>query len=272
MPDRRIAEGNNAVPDMQYAVTTKNILPFIREHCAVSSGMRVLEIGTQHGGVLRAFLDNGCRGTGVEIEDITPAKKYMDAYIRSGKATLIQADILDEKLRGMFRESFDIVVMKDVIEHIPDKHTLFSRIREFLKEDGHAFFGFPPWLMPFGGHQQVCEGWLLRHTPFFHLLPRTWYRALLHAGGTRRQTADHLMELQRAGITMEQFERLAKAHGFSLVAKQLFLFNPVYQFRYGLPCRKLPHWLGTIPLLRNVYTTCVYYLIEKTGGGRQDSL
>ena len=49
---------------------------------------------------------------------------------------------------------FDLILLKDVIEHIPDQERVIPYLKEFLKPGGRVFFGFPPWYMPHGGHQQ----------------------------------------------------------------------------------------------------------------------
>ncbi len=85
--------------------------------------------------------------------------------------------------RLIFHRPFDLIILKDVIEHIHDQDAILSRLRNFLKPGGHIFFGFPPWQMPFGGHQQVLAHRLLSRTPYFHLLPVPLYRGILKAFG-----------------------------------------------------------------------------------------
>jgi 2-polyprenyl-3-methyl-5-hydroxy-6-metoxy-1,4-benzoquinol methylase len=76
--------------------------------------------------------------------------------IEAGKVRFVGKDIYlveAAELDGLF----DIIVMKDVIEHIHDQSRLLARLKDFLKPNGVVFFGFPPWQMPFGGHQQICN-------------------------------------------------------------------------------------------------------------------
>ena len=79
---------------------------------------------------------------------------------------IYQVDI-EKDLNGLF----DIIVLKDVIEHIHDQAKLIGWMKNFLKPGGIVFFGFPPWYMPFGGHQQMCHSKISR-LPYIHLLPR----------------------------------------------------------------------------------------------------
>jgi hypothetical protein len=67
-------------------------------------------------------------------------------------------------------------MLRDVIEHIPDQDRFFKHVRSYLQPDGVIFFGFPPWYMPFGGHQQVCHSKFLSKLPWFHPLPFPLFR------------------------------------------------------------------------------------------------
>jgi 2-polyprenyl-3-methyl-5-hydroxy-6-metoxy-1,4-benzoquinol methylase len=63
-------------------------------------------------------------------------------------------------------------LLKDVIEHIHDQPKLIAWMKSYLAPNGTIFFGFPPWQMPFGGHQQLCRNKVLAKLPYYHLLPR----------------------------------------------------------------------------------------------------
>ncbi len=80
-------------------------------------------------------------------------------------------------------ESFDIIVLKDVIEHIHDQKKLMAYMQTLLTERGVIFFGFSPWLMPYGGHQQMCSGKWLAKIPHYHLLQAFLYKWILKING-----------------------------------------------------------------------------------------
>jgi hypothetical protein len=54
---------------MQYKNAKEFVIPFIEEYFRIGENIHVLEVGCAEGGVLKAFLDKGCTGVGVELED-----------------------------------------------------------------------------------------------------------------------------------------------------------------------------------------------------------
>ena len=65
--------------DIQVLNAEKYVIPFIGEKFPVKPGMRVLEIGCGEGGVLKAFINKGCEGVGVELDlpRVEDAKNFM---------------------------------------------------------------------------------------------------------------------------------------------------------------------------------------------------
>jgi hypothetical protein len=134
------------------------------------------------------------------------------------------------------------------------------RMQDMLKPGGAVFFGFPPWQMPFGGHQQICKGKWTSKMPWYHLLPRSWYEGILKRNN---EPVEVLMEIRDTGISIERFEKIVKETGFAITSKTLWLVNPVYQYKFGWKPRKQLPVLDSIPWVRNFFTTCAYYLIQK---------
>src|SRR3569833_3965934 len=77
--------------DIQVANSAKYGIPFIREHMPLKPGARVLEIGAGEAGVLKAFIDEGCIGVGVELleERVVNGRKWLAPELASGKLTYI---------------------------------------------------------------------------------------------------------------------------------------------------------------------------------------
>ena len=84
------------------------------------------------------------------------------------------------------------------------------RVRLYLRPQGLAFFAFPAWQMPFGGHQQNCRNKMLSHLPYFHLLPKGMYRWILNRGGESPEAVKELLEIKRTATPIERFERLIR--------------------------------------------------------------
>src|SRR5690606_36568033 len=145
--------------EMQRENAAEYVIPFIRQYTAGEAHHHVLEIGCAEGGVLKAFLDLGCTGVGVELlpQRLELARGYLTHELEAGKVQLIARNVYDIDPSRDFGQLFDHIVLKDVIEHIPDQSRLLAKLSTFLKPGGYIFLGFPPWQMPFGGHQQVCR-------------------------------------------------------------------------------------------------------------------
>ncbi len=96
--------------------------------------MNVLEVGCGEAGVLMAFLQRGASGVGVDLEEerIEDAKSYLNRFIKNERAQIINANICAKEIHEKFTKSFDLVVLKDVIEHIPDQLRLLNTLRTFL--------------------------------------------------------------------------------------------------------------------------------------------
>lgn len=241
------------------------IIPFILKETIIGSGSRVLEIGSGDGGNISAFLTLGCHVVGVELDPnlVEFTKEKLSSYLDNGKLTMLSKDIYQAKIEEDLGGKFDLIILKDVIEHIHDQPRLFSRMKDMLTERGMIFFGFPPWQMPYGGHQQICKGKWTSKIPWYHLLPRSWYRKILEKNG---EPVDVLMEIRDTGISIETFERIAHETGYEMVKRQLWLMNPVYEYKFGYRARKQLPILRSIPWLRNFFTTCAYYLLRPLKG------
>lgn len=240
------------------------VIPFIERKLPVK-GLRVMEIGCAEGGVLQAFINAGAHGTGVELSSARyeMAKELLAEEIAKGQAVLSNKNIYDVDIDKEFPERFDLIVLKDVIEHIHNQDKVLYKLRDFLKPNGHIFFGFPPWQMPFGGHQQIAQSKLLSRLPYYHLLPMPLYKGILKSLGEKQQRIDDLVEIKETGISIERFQRLLKKNHYSISEKEFYLINPIYKYKFNLEAKIQSGFIASIPYVRNYLTTCVYYLVKK---------
>ena len=248
--------------DIQVLNSKKYIIPFVESNFIIAKGVRVLEIGCGEGGVLKPFLDKGAISVGVEFDKprIENGETWLANEIENGKLSFVTKDIYDTHVETLGGK-FDIIILKDVIEHIHDQEKLLSRLKDFLNRDGIIFFGFPPWQMPFGGHQQLSQSQLSK-VPYFHLFPRPIYKSLLKLFKEKEHVINDLMEIKDTGISIERFETIVKKTGFKVVDKIHYLFNPIYEYKFNIKPRKQNKLISKIPFLRNFFTTCVYYIIK----------
>jgi len=245
--------------------TTKNyIVPFVNRHKPVVADMRVLEIGCGEGGVLKAFTELGCSCSGVELSDnkFAMASEMLANEIQIGQLELVHENIYVESFKTRFKGQFDLIILKDVIEHIPDQKKLMGYLHTFLRPTGVIFLSFPPWQMPFGGHQQMCKS-ILKKTPWFHLLPKSSYKWVLKQFNESESTIKGLMANKRTGISIGRFERILKREDYQTLDKIFYLINPIYKYKFNLEPQEQISFLSSLPYLRNFVTTAMYYLIQK---------
>jgi SAM-dependent methyltransferase len=246
--------------DIQRDNAVRYVIPFIESVFPIRPGMRVMEIGCGEAGVLLAFLERGCTGVGVELDSprLVNAATWTKEYLDAGKVQYIDKNIYNVDADKELGGKFDIIILKDVIEHIHDQRKLIAEMQRLLNPGGCIFFGFPPWQMPFGGHQQIARGKWLSKLPYYHLLPRPMYKYILKRN---KENYEELLEIRDTRISIEKFERIAKSTGYKIVAKKHYLINPIYEYKFGWKPRTQVGLVRNIPWLRNFVTTCVYYLI-----------
>lgn len=252
----------------QFENAQKYVLPFIEKYAPVNSAFRVLEIGCGEAGVLKAFTQKGCQCVGIELHEsrLEDARKFMAQEIQKGEIQLINKNIYDIIPEKDLPFLFDLILLKDVIEHIPEQNKFMRHLTRFLSPKGKVFFGFPPWQMPFGGHQQICHSKFLSLLPYFHLLPRFLYLTILKVMNEPQSIIRELDEIKETGISIERFERICRDENFTICLKKFFLINPIYEYKFGLKTRQQNAFLAKLPWIRNFLTTAVYYLIEKKQG------
>jgi SAM-dependent methyltransferase len=245
------------------------VIPFIEEAFPLRGGMHVMEIGCGEGGVLEPFLKKGCQCVGVELmaSRLALAEQFLPEPLREGRLRLINKNIYDLDFLGEFKESFDLIILKDAIEHIPDQERLMGYLKQLLKPEGVIFLGFPPWYMPHGGHQQICQNKVLSMFPYVHLLPVPVYKSILKGCGEGPSIIKELLEIKETGISIERFQRILQKNNYAVVHKRFYLINPIYRYKFGWKPRVQSGVIAGIPFFRNFVTTCVYYLVKNEYAG-----
>ena len=244
----------------QIITTQKYIVPFIQQVKQIDASLQVLEIGCGEAGNLKPFLDLGCKCTGVDFSThkIEKGRAFFSTHPFAKNIRLISEDIYKTK---EFHAQFDIVIIRDVIEHIHDQDKFLVLLKDLMTPNGVVFFAFPPWQNPFGGHQQICESKFLSSLPYYHLLPVPLYRTVLKMFGESEGKIDGLLEIKETGISLERFERLFKKNGYIEKLRTIYFINPNYEVKFGIKPRMLTKLLREIPYLRNYISTCGYYLL-----------
>lgn len=249
----------------QYETTVEFIIPFIEREKPITKGMRFMEVGSGYGGVCKAFSDAGCKVTGIELLDNASAisKDLLKNEIASGVVQIINKNVYDMNPETDAEGKYDIILLKDTIEHIHGQDKFVNHIIKFLKEDGVIFFAFPPWFMPFGGHQQSFDSKVLDKLPYFHILPTFMYRGILKLFGEVEGRIKDSLEVKETQISINRFERITKAAGFKIAQREFYLINPSYKHKFGATPKKQFGIISAIPWFRDFFTTTCYYLLKK---------
>ena len=246
----------------QSQVTEKHVIPYIEKHISLSSESRILEIGCGEGGNLLPFAQMGCKVVGIDLgeERIQLANEFFNELPYKSQSEFICSDIYK-----MTKDigTFDVILLRDVIEHIPDQKKFMSFVKRFMNDDSLIFFNFPPWYNPFGGHQQICNHRFLSRLPYYHILPRWIYRGLLKWGGESSAKIQTLMEIKDTGISIERFHRCVKAGNFKVLEKTAFFINPGYEIKFKMKPRRLSSTISMLPFVRNFFATGYYCIISK---------
>lgn len=205
-------------------------MEYLNTYIKLTPDTRVLEIGCGEGGNLLPFAEQGCKVTGIDIcqTRINEAQTFFTEYHQQG--TFICQDFLLSKEPKTEDEWYDLILVHDVIEHIELSHKrdFLRRIKKFLKQRGIAFFGFPAWQSPFGGHQQISVG-LASKLPFIHLLPKALYKDLLKTSGATASIIGELMSIRASRVTIENFERQVSEVGYTICQRTILVHQPTLQ-------------------------------------------
>lgn len=215
------------------------------------------------GGGLSAFAAHGYDVYGVDIQQ-RAVEFAQNIFATKGlTGTFVCADIFDYTSV----QKFDIIILHDAIEHIPNKESLMLKIRDLLSPGGIVYVAFPPWQMPFGGHQQVAKSKILSNIPYTHLLPRPIFWLIFRLFGESKSAIRYFFELRDTGISIERFEKLVNRTGYNVKDRQLWFINPNYQTKFGLKPRKQSGFITSTPWVRDfVTTTCYLFIVGQCGG------
>lgn len=244
----------------QEYTTQKYVIPFIEQIQTINPETKVLEIGCGEGGNLKPFLDRGCECYGIDLNQnqISNANNFFSEHPNSKNLTLVCENIYNIKSLP----NFDLIFMRDVIEHIPNQEKFMAFLKTFLKPNGVLFFGFPPWQMPFGGHQQVLKSKFLSKVPYIHLLPTLLYRFVLRMFGESEASIQSRLDIKNTGISIERFEKIVQLEDYNIERRQFYFINPNYEAKFSLKPRKQIGIITRIPHLPNFFTTAMYYVLS----------
>ena len=177
---------------------------------------------------------------------------------KNSSLKIIVGDITDPKLPEELSETFDVIIIREVIEHVPNKKAAFDNLSKLLNENGFLFISFPPKRSPFAGHQQIGKSFL-KAIPYLHILPKSILKTTAKLFGEDAGYIDEIKLHYSTGCTIHEFEFQCLLQNFITIKKDLFLFRPIYALRFGLPTIKLPK----IPILKEYISSGCETLLQK---------
>jgi SAM-dependent methyltransferase len=222
--------------------------------------LQVGDFGAHHGGMLDALREGGVVDGAIGLElsrDVVASSPFVpDDRFRLEVADVMAVDGPHE---------FDLVLMHDVLEHIPEYDRALDAVSRALVRDGHLFVSFPPYYSAFGGHQQLARG-LARMAPFAHLLPAKLFFHLAKPGEQEYMTVEgayqDMLSVRRTRLTLTDAERAFSSAGFEVLERELFIVRPEYTIRYGLKPRAAGV-LGRLRGVRELIVNGAFYLLRQ---------
>jgi len=205
----------------QVMFSHKYLYPYLKQHIKNLDDLTVLVVGCGEGGVVGNFRSHGIECEGLEINE----KLIEGDFVMIGDITGMTRAIPLSAGKG-----YDLIIMRDTIEHIHVKWMAFHNIRCLLNNGGYLYITFPPKHSAFAGHQQNLKTFL-RYIPFVHLLP-LW---LLSLSGEEERRLWKVKNTYMVGMNISRFNTLTKRFNFVPVIKNYFISRPVFRLRYGLP-------------------------------------
>jgi SAM-dependent methyltransferase len=135
---------------------------------------RVLDIGCGDGKLLAALAARGFECTGTEL----------NPRVREGLPAGIDVRVVTGGVTqaGLPAQAFDVVVLRHVLEHLPDPFETLHEVRRIIKPEGTLIIAVPN--LASWQARRTREHWFHLDLPrhLYHFSPNTLGRALEHSG------------------------------------------------------------------------------------------
>jgi len=242
----------------QYNLAEQFYIPLLKKNNVQLKDKKILDIGCGNGGFISAFLKYSNNLYGIEIKEFDwPSEIKNKIVFLTGDLTEMTSDKI-----AIVGQSADLIVLRDVIEHIPINNKLFflQKVKEFAKPETNFLITFPPFYSPFGLHQQVFCKSILRYIPYLSILPESILKLILLIFKENQDTLDKLLEIKECRMTIGDFIKLYKKIDLEKTSNLFFTVRPSHTLRYGFKTRN--SYLGKIPILREFFVTGVSFTLR----------
>jgi SAM-dependent methyltransferase len=248
----------------QYHLARNTLVAQLVADGGFAPGFAVAEIGCAEGGVLAAFVQAGAsRALGTDIEQHRLDAGAVIASALAGELAVpiefTSHDVLSDEPHLDWLHSFDLVILRDVLEHLNDPALALKNCQKLLKPSGCVFVEFPPYTSPFGGHQHLLRN-VWGKIPYMHLLPDALFQPMTRSGW-HPADIEEVRRLRNVRLTPKKFFQASSEAGYTLLKERYYLLRPVFKIKFGLPTIPLTP-LKWLPLVRSVLSLEANYLLR----------
>lgn len=235
--------------------TLSYLLPYFEQHIPHFSQLKILDVGCAEAGFIDVLNERGITAVGIELS----ASRVAIARKKNPHLEIYTGDITDASVIEKVKKKFDLIVLRDVIEHIENRNAAFKNLNRLLKKGGMLYITFPPKYSPFAGHQQNGKS-ILRLIPYLHLLPSWLIRILGKFTGENPEFIENVINNFETGLTISKFERFCKKYNLQFTTHELYMIRPIFLTRFGLRPRKSTD----IPILRETISLSCECLLQSS--------
>ncbi|MCH7820120.1 MAG: class I SAM-dependent methyltransferase [Candidatus Marinimicrobia bacterium] len=238
----------------QFTLADRYLIPYLRNYIPSFDGLKILDVGCGEGGTAAAFARIGAECYGTDIDEYR-LQKSSEIPQNNG----IHFELLDvydiNSSDTISNTKFDLIILRDVIEHLTDTFEALRAVKEILAEDGKIFLTFPPYNSVFGGHQQI-----IAPIPFIHLMPSFLFYNILKMFGGDKGKLSKLRHIRQVRMSISRILKTVKLLDFLILDNTSYIMRPSFKVRYGLPIIK-SNFIGSIPLIREFKISGFFLLI-----------
>ena len=237
----------------QETLASSYYIPYLKKNNIELENKKILEIGCGNGGFIKAFSRYSKNCTGFDIKNLN---------WNDDKVKYLHLNIFDKDFNSHISEKFDIIILRDVIEHIDNNlnSSLFEKLESLSNKKTVILITFPPFYSPFGLHQQALLSSFFRYIPFLSLVPKVIMKMIFCF--RRNKNIDEMVSLYDTKMTIKSFYRLINKFSYKVINEKFFHIRPSHELRYGFRIRE-SKLLYKIPLIRELLITGTIFLISK---------
>jgi SAM-dependent methyltransferase len=217
------------------------LLEYLASHGVRLPGKRLLDLGSGVAGYSQTLAASGAEVISVDL--VQPRIAPTNGLVQ------VEASALALPLAS---ESTEVVFCASLIEHVSDPQRVLAEAERVLKPGGTAYFSFPPYYSPLGGHE---------YAPFHYLGQKLALRLVKH----RSALPDWVSQMHQANAAPSSFADLYRGWGLYRMTVRRFLRLVSHtRFRLiNLSTRYLPVSFIRWPLLGEVLTWHAQFLLTK---------